>query len=440
MKQTKTFMDQQTTQTQKRPRSGSSSDGGDAKKSHKNNSETESDTEQVENWQRFFVLAPKDKARRLDSLSPFLIEKTIKAMVGTVKSAKPLRSGDLLVEVANKAQASHVAKLTKLGTIDIESNPHRSLNIKKGVVRCHQFQTMTETDLLQHLAAQAVTEVKRIQVSRGGKKENTNTYVLTFTAPKLPEYIKAGYLRVPVSPYIPNPLRCFKCQKYGHHQGICRRTIACQVCSQEGHDTKECNNPPRCCNCGGEHSPGARLCPTWEREKQINTIKVQKNISFPEARRCLEMRNAAGPVTYAQAAAAAPSSKTPMPSKKLTSTSTQTDITGPIMAATAAAQTQTGTVEKTPTSSNKPGPASSKPTQKVIINRVITKPGKKPTIPVHKQKTQERKKGVVDVEIHPNSFDLLEDEDPGEMEVTTSPRSSPKSPIRGSPIRRTKNE
>ena len=105
MKQTKTLMDLTNPQCQreKRPRSGSWSDGGDAKKSHKNNSESESDTEQVENWQRFFVLAPKDKARRLDSLSPFLIEKTIKAMVGTVKSAKPLRSGDLLVEVANKA-------------------------------------------------------------------------------------------------------------------------------------------------------------------------------------------------------------------------------------------------------------------------------------------------------------------------------------------------
>jgi hypothetical protein len=143
----------------------------------------------------------------------------------------------------------------------------------------------------------------------------------------------------------------------------------------------------------------------------------------------LETKNVAGPVTYAQAAAATPLSKTPVPSRK--HTSTQTEITGPIVAVMNTTQTQTDISEETPTSKNKPGPASSKPKPKVIINRVITKPGKKPTNPVHKHKIKEKQNCDVDVVIHANGFDSLEDDDPGDMEVITSPRSPPKSPIRG---------
>jgi len=43
------------------------------------------------------------------------------------------------------------------------------------------------------------------------------------------------YLRVPVSPYIPNPLHCFKCQKFGHGKNACRGRETCATCGQVGH-------------------------------------------------------------------------------------------------------------------------------------------------------------------------------------------------------------
>ncbi|GBM48029.1 hypothetical protein AVEN_34359-1 [Araneus ventricosus] len=38
--------------------------------------------------------------------------------------------------------------------------------------------------------------------------------MLTFDSAKLPENITAGYKRLSVRTYIPNPLRCFQCQRF----------------------------------------------------------------------------------------------------------------------------------------------------------------------------------------------------------------------------------
>jgi len=49
-----------------------------------------------------------------------------------------------------------------------------------------------------------------------GNRRNTYTFIVTFRTSSIPKHIKIGYLHVPVELYIPNPLRCFSCQKFGH--------------------------------------------------------------------------------------------------------------------------------------------------------------------------------------------------------------------------------
>ena len=38
---------------------------------------------------------------------------------------------------------------------------------------------------------------------------------------KIPKEIKIGCRKINVEPYIPNPLRCYKYQRFGHHQDQC---------------------------------------------------------------------------------------------------------------------------------------------------------------------------------------------------------------------------
>ncbi|GFX84332.1 uncharacterized protein TNCV_4134431 [Trichonephila clavipes] len=101
--------------------------------------------------------------------------------------------------------------------------------------------------------------------------------------PKLRSNIKAGYLNCKLRPYIPNPLRCFKCQRFGHSQNSCRGQLTCSRCTSVGHSSTDCTLEPKCINCSQLHTTDSKLCPKWKTEKQIQEIKTNKNIPYFEA-------------------------------------------------------------------------------------------------------------------------------------------------------------
>ncbi|GBN92764.1 hypothetical protein AVEN_247803-1 [Araneus ventricosus] len=106
----------------------------------------------------------------------------------------------------------------------------------------------------------------------------TKHFILTFNTPRLPEYIKAGYVRCSVRPYIPNPLRCFKCQRFGHSKTNCRGTLTCARCAVAGHESTGCTAIEKCVNCQGKHTSFSRSCPKWKVEKEIVATKFKSNI------------------------------------------------------------------------------------------------------------------------------------------------------------------
>ncbi|GFV89617.1 hypothetical protein TNCV_1575901 [Trichonephila clavipes] len=62
-----------------------------------------------------------------------------------------------------------------------------------------------------------------------------------------------AYIRCPVRPYIPNPLRCFQCQRYGHSKNVCRGQPTCPRCGESGHDSADCKKKEQCLNCEANH-------------------------------------------------------------------------------------------------------------------------------------------------------------------------------------------
>ena len=114
-----------------------------------------------------------------------------------------------------------------IASIPITVTPHRSLNSCKGVVRSYDLAQMDDAELLSELQSQNVTEVRGISVTKDGMRRRTSTTIVIFAQPTIPPSLKAGYLSIPVQQYFPNPLRCFKCQKYGHHQTLCKHSAAC---------------------------------------------------------------------------------------------------------------------------------------------------------------------------------------------------------------------
>ncbi|GBN40494.1 hypothetical protein AVEN_275203-1 [Araneus ventricosus] len=195
----------------------------------------------VNNFDTFFIIKRiGGNDDNFSNVSPFLVEKAITGSVGTVTSTKLMRSGDLLVEVASRKQAQQILKLNSLSTIAISVQPHVTLNTSKGVITCGRLLNLSNEEITKELSGQGVKDVRRINIRRDGELMPTKHFILTFNTPRLPEYIKAGYVRCSVRPYIPNPLRCFKCQRFGHSKTNCRGTLTCARCAAAGHESTDC--------------------------------------------------------------------------------------------------------------------------------------------------------------------------------------------------------
>ena len=110
---------------------------------------------------------------------------------------------------------------------------------------------------------------KRCQKRTGhGRIEPTRQVEVEFRG-TLPTSLNLGFWGVySVRSFVPEPLRCFNCQGFGHVQKHCSRRALCGVCSQR-HPTSECIRALKdgerpmahCPNCSGRHHAWAPYCP-----------------------------------------------------------------------------------------------------------------------------------------------------------------------------------
>ena len=107
--------------------------------------------------------------------------------------------------------------------------------------------------------------------------------MLQFRCPELPNTVQVGYLYFNVKQYIPQPLRCFKCNRFGHVAANCRNKERCAKCGNDN-KTISCNiDVLRCVNCNGNHSATSKECPRYINEAQVLKVKVEKKITYAEA-------------------------------------------------------------------------------------------------------------------------------------------------------------
>ena len=171
---------------------------------------------------RFLLIESAVPEEPLTKLSPFVIQKVLVSIAGNPKSVKKLNSGALLVEVERPKHAENLMKITRFHQTPAKCTPHGNLNRSRGIIRCPDLAGISEEEIVDELSSQNVSEARRISVWRDGVKKSTNTIVLTFRTAILPKTLKFGYLNVGVDIYIPNPLQCYSCFRFGHHERKCR--------------------------------------------------------------------------------------------------------------------------------------------------------------------------------------------------------------------------
>ena len=165
---------------------------------------------------------------------------------------------------------------------------------------------MDEEDIKKELQPQGIIAVKRISI-------RYSLYVLTIEGQTIPKRINIGYLKKETRPYIPNPQRCFQCQKFGHTKNSCKGKAVCAGCGEEGHNLDDCKNEPKCVNCQGDHVAISRDCPKWKIEKDIVTLKYTEKISFADARKRLQPSFDPSKDSYATVTQTPPQSSRPLP-------------------------------------------------------------------------------------------------------------------------------
>ena len=200
------------------------------------------------------------------------------------------------MEYTNKKQIENLLRLKSFHNLNVQVSLHASLNTCKGVVRCPDLKGVSEEEILEEMREQGV-----IHVRRDDALKDTNTFVFTFNTSVLPKQLKVAFLRVSVDPYIPNPLRSYACQVFGHHENKYHREEICANCGQPKHsaDETDCKRPAKCFNCNEDHPANSKQCLAWHTEKEILKVKYTRNISFPEARKIVESYTAAPGKSYA---------------------------------------------------------------------------------------------------------------------------------------------
>lgn len=190
-----------------------------------------------------------DPAVNMNRVSPFLIKKSISDCAGENITITKFKDDTLLLRCTSR-QAVQLLKLTSFyNQMKVKVEEHKTLNLSKGVIMCRDLKYCSDEEIKENLASQNVTDIYRTQRKVNGELKSTISFILTFQPPELPETVTAGYIVLRVRPYVPQPMRCFTCQKFGHTTKSCEKGAICAIClklTNETHVSNECKEPAKC--------------------------------------------------------------------------------------------------------------------------------------------------------------------------------------------------
>ncbi|GFU30400.1 RNA-directed DNA polymerase from mobile element jockey [Trichonephila clavipes] len=181
----------------------------------------------------------------MSKISPFAIHKTLIGIGGEPKSVKTTAFRDLLIETMSDLQTKSFLLAKTFFNSPVTVSPHKTLNSCRGVISEPDLLSTPDAEILEGFSDQGVI------------------------------------------------------QRFGHSQTSCRGQLTCSRCASVGHSSTDCTLEPKCVNCTQSHPSDSKLCQKWKIEKQIQEIKINKNISYFEARRLIVPQLTQ---TYAQAA------------------------------------------------------------------------------------------------------------------------------------------
>ena len=246
----------------------------------------------LDNWSRFLVLKTSKKISSTKLENILLSHCPTKEM-----SFRPLKPNEWLIEVTTQNQSEIFQSLNEIEGIDISIRKHDTLNSIQGTVVLPTIEDEDEFPnkyLLLDSLQKRYDNVQDIELYELPNKKYPNRSLriarIKFEGQSLPQKIKIQGQNREVRPYIPKPLQCKSCSKFGHSENKCQSIRVCAFCSSADHPTTWNCGTPKCVNCGLEHHARAKECTFYMYNTELKLLVSRTGMSFREAKLELKVR------------------------------------------------------------------------------------------------------------------------------------------------------
>lgn len=160
-----------------------------------------------------------------------------------------------------------------------------SLFYKKGFIKNVEID-INLSELYQHMDDYAKPIIIGLKRRTNIEKGPIDIVELIFNTSTIPRTVKIYDLLFQITPIIPNPVRCYYCQRFRHTADQCRSSHpVCEFCSLH-HIADQCLRKletPKCSNCEDNHLASSNTCLRYKYEFQLSKIFYVHNIGFQDA-------------------------------------------------------------------------------------------------------------------------------------------------------------
>ena len=251
-----------------------------------------------ENWARYLVLKTESRQLKGWELENLLLSKYPSKDL----TFRQIRKDEWLIETTTKKQSESYQSLTNLEGINVVVRKHDQLNSITGTVVLPQSLDQDGLPdrhvLLSSLQIRGYdcTDVEVFEIpNKKNPERKLRIAKIKFDGQNLPQYIKIEGTRREVRPFIPKPLQCRNCSRFGHSTNNCRNNPICAYCSSENHTTKWNCETERCVNCHGNHHSRSKTCPFYLYNTELKLLMSRSGMNVKSAKYELKARGISDP-------------------------------------------------------------------------------------------------------------------------------------------------
>lgn len=145
----------------------------------------------------------------------------MKEVIGLVESVKKLRDGRSLIYCKDSRQQKKALGVKLIMGQNVICSVQEEKKWVKGVITGIPTEVTVEK-IKRGLMGAAVIDVKRLKCNRNNERGDSLSVMIHFDEENLPIKYFLGFMSFLVRLYVPPPLRCYKCQKFGYVAAVCR--------------------------------------------------------------------------------------------------------------------------------------------------------------------------------------------------------------------------